>query len=206
MAVYDPTTPGEIWYPIPSLPGYELSSDLRVRSFRLLGQAKGGVYGGLSDRWRPISIYPLRSGHLAFHVRIDGKARTVYLHHVVAEFAYGPTPPGLMILHRDDDKTNNLASNLGFGTQAINVADQRRNGRVPRHRPDSVTFCDACKIRGLLATTSLYIKDIAARFVIDRAVVVRINSGQHPTVKGWPRIRAKGERPPQPARVLRAGR
>lgn len=129
MAIYE-SIEGEIWYPIPGLPGYEISSEWRVRSFLVRGRCAGGSYRGVTTRPRILSIYKLPIGYLAFRTRIDGKARTIYLHHVIAELAYGVRPDGLGILHRDDDKMNNFPSNLVFGTQAENLADARRNGRL----------------------------------------------------------------------------
>ena len=38
MAIVDPTTPGELWYDIPSRPGYQFSSEFRVKEFLVFGR------------------------------------------------------------------------------------------------------------------------------------------------------------------------
>jgi hypothetical protein len=62
----------------------------------------------------------------------DGSVRWHKVHHLVAAAFHGERPSGLMALHRDDDKTNNSAGNLYYGTNSQNQADAIRNGT---HKP-----------------------------------------------------------------------
>ena len=69
-----------------------------------------------------------------------GKQARRYVHHLVAEAWIGPRPPGKLILHRDDDRFNNVPSNLYFGTPSQNMLDAVRNGKHPQARK---THCPA---------------------------------------------------------------
>ena len=115
MATFDLTMP-EVWYPIPGVPGYEMSSHIRVRTPR----GKMVVF----------SLKP--KGYLIFHAVVDRRSLTLSVHHVIAELAHGPRPPGLLVLHKDDVKTNNHPDNLYYGTMKQNCEDGHRNGRLPR--------------------------------------------------------------------------
>lgn len=46
----------------------------------------------------------------------------------MAEAFLGPRPDGLVVRHLDDDRTNNRASNLAYGTASDNQRDSVRNG------------------------------------------------------------------------------
>lgn len=101
--------PREVWASIPGHPGYWVSSEGRVRSRR-----------GILKR------NPRHSGHLA--VDLPGR-KTVYVHRLVA-LAFIPNPDGLpMVMHGDDDPSNNRVANLSWGTAAQNNADAWARGR-----------------------------------------------------------------------------
>lgn len=56
-------------------------------------------------------------------------ADTLYaVHWLVLEAFKGSRPPGSKGLHKDDDKSNNSAENLYWGTSSNNMADRSRNG------------------------------------------------------------------------------
>jgi hypothetical protein len=128
MAIIDPTTPGEVWYQIPSLPHHQISSDWRIRSFSV----KGGKKNKTSSKWRIIKTHFLKAGYEAFHWKLNGKHRYVYLHQVIAELMYGERPDNLETRHMDDNKRNNYPSNIRYGTVRENFADRKRNGRGAR--------------------------------------------------------------------------
>ena len=75
------------------------------------------------------------SQHLALGLS-DGKSRakTVKVHHLVAEAFISLRPEGLLCLHRDDNKSNNHYSNLYWGTHKQNASDRDRNGLQDRMR------------------------------------------------------------------------
>lgn len=108
-------TQQEDWRPIPGCPGYEASSLGHIRSLR------AGVYvelrGSLSG-----------SGYRYVKIRQDGEPRHRTVHSLVAEAFYGPRPAGLEVRHLDGTRTNNVASNLRFGTPSENRYDSVRHG------------------------------------------------------------------------------
>jgi hypothetical protein len=125
MDLFDPTESDEVWYPIPGYPGYELSSELRIRSNHAAGTRKRA---GRPGKPHIMKTFRMKTGYPAVTLVCEGRPRSVYLHHVVAELAYGPRPKGLCVLHWDDDKNNLHASNLYYGTMLQNHADCKRNG------------------------------------------------------------------------------
>lgn len=132
MATFDPTEP-EQWYPIPGADGYEISSHFQVRSWL-------AVWAGRVSKPRLIEVTGrFTKGYLAFQITRGGTRRTLFLHHVVALLSHGPKPSGLGVLHRDDNKLNNMPSNLYYGTPLQNSKDSCRNGRHRKGeaRPDA---------------------------------------------------------------------
>jgi hypothetical protein len=57
------------------------------------------------------------------------KRRSYPIQHLVAEAFIGPRPEGMCVLHSDGDRTNNICSNLRYGTHAENNADMLRHNR-----------------------------------------------------------------------------
>jgi hypothetical protein len=116
MATFDLTAP-EVWYHVPGYPLYEISSHLRVRSYKL-GPAK------------IIKIHTNSNGYRKLVLWKGRRYYNLYLHRVVALLAFGPCPDGQKVRHLDDDKTNNWPENLAYGTAADNAADFLRNRRT----------------------------------------------------------------------------
>ena len=125
MAVFDPILP-EVWYPIPQIPGYEISSHLRVRSVRTHPRYRAKA---TSPRLIKIQLDDRGYRKIVVHGR-DKRCQNFYLHHIIAEFAHGPCPVGQVVRHLDDDKSNNWPSNLAYGTRSDNMSDAKRNNRL----------------------------------------------------------------------------
>ena len=84
-----------------------------------------------------------------------------YVHRIVCETFHGPSPEGKpLVLHRNDVKLDNRASNLYWGDRKQNVVDSKTNGRyvapVPRcgekHHSCKLTDLQIAEIRSLLAS------------------------------------------------------
>jgi hypothetical protein len=119
----------EVWYAIPSIPGFQMSSELRIRRprrrFDQVSRCKG--------EWFYPALTLCGSSHrqyLTFKDSGGGKVRCYYLHEVVAELAYGSRPEGAFVCHRDDVQTTNYPSNLYYGSRKSNARDAHRNGNV----------------------------------------------------------------------------
>ncbi|AIC71938.1 NUMOD4 motif [Mycobacteroides abscessus] len=84
----------EVWRFVPGHWRYFVSSQGQVYSFRTKRILKPDVVSGRYPR-----------------VDLDGK-QTVKVHHLVAAAFLGPRPEGALVLHRDDDATNNTLDNI----------------------------------------------------------------------------------------------
>lgn len=108
----------------------------------------------------------------------------------------GPKPPGLCVLHYDDDPTNNILSNLRYGTRADNAQDSLRNcGRahmVGEHCNRSELTCEqvleAAKLKGLAPKQWTY-ERLGARFGVHSTTVHKALRGNN-----WLCIRKEVER------------
>lgn len=91
---------------------------------------------GVKRRWKGKvrALTPNPDGYM--HAEVNGQ--TVYVHRLVMQTFVGPRPEGLVILHRDDDTTNNSLSNLRYGTQGENV---RQAVDAGTHRNVRKTTC-----------------------------------------------------------------
>lgn len=94
---------------------------------------EGGAYSEKNSYVRVIKI--TRDGHV-FRQRKNGSWKEVtfalgkFSHILVCETFNGPKPsPELMCCHKDDDRSNNAASNLYWGSDSDNKKDAIRNGR-----------------------------------------------------------------------------
>lgn len=106
----------EIWKSVPSLPEYEASSEGRVRRVPFWGEMPhGGMrrYGGQETfgGWRP--------GDNRFCILFRGKNYKVA--RMVCEAFNGPSPPGAVCMHLDENSRNNKPDNLAWGTQKENL-------------------------------------------------------------------------------------
>lgn len=110
------------WRPIDGYAGgYEVSSDSQVRSLDRLDAA------GRPVRGRILRPARLQNGYLSVALH-DGTQRTHYVHALVCAAFHGPRPEGAEIRHLDGDATNNVSSNLAWGTRSENNLDRVAHG------------------------------------------------------------------------------
>ena len=127
-------TENEIWMPVPSKPGLMASSwgrvILPVREYKM---PNGGV--GLT---RPCPTYgaKTRASKTARHEYMGLANRhfgNMKVHRLVCEAFHGPAPfARAVVIHLDEDATNNKPSNLRWGTQKENL-----------NMPGFVAYCKA---------------------------------------------------------------
>ena len=110
----------EEWRRVPDYSAYEVSNHGRVRR-RV--SARGWGAGHLL---KPAAA---DSGHL--YVMLSdgcGHTRKQFVHRLVAAAFIGPAPfDGALVLHHDDEPTNNVPDNLYWGTHRENVFDAKLN-------------------------------------------------------------------------------
>lgn len=118
----------ERWLPISGYEGlYEISDTGRVKS----------LTKGLGSRKKAHETERILQGWLKakdhyLQVRLyeATKHKTFMVHHLVLEHFVGPRPDGMNGLHSDDNKANNCATNLYWGTKKQNAEDRRANGHM----------------------------------------------------------------------------
>ena len=119
----------ETWKPIPKFVGlYEASSLGRVRSVERVVRAGTGTRVAAAKVLAP---YTHTSGYLAVKPCVDGKASPAYVHRLVCAAFHGNPCADQEVLHRDGSKTNNLPTNLRWGTRVENMADNFAMGLAP---------------------------------------------------------------------------
>lgn len=184
MAVFDLNIP-EVWFPVPNHEGYEISSHFRVRSFWSAFASPRQMTGDP----HPMKVKLKDNGYLCFRVggpprerglKLIRVSRYVYIHHVVAELTYGPREEGLWVLHKDDVKTNNVPSNLYYGTPSQNQSDSQHNGRavLGGDRPQAkLTEDDIPEIRRL-ASAGVSGRKIGRRYGVHQTLISMIVRGE----------------------------
>lgn len=115
------------WRPIPGYEGlYEASDQGQIRSVR--AHPKGRTPAG-----HILSPSLHQNGYLNVGLRKDGRRKVIGVHRLVASAFHGPPGEGQEARHRDNDPTNNRASNLTWGTHEENVGDTVRAGNHYSH-------------------------------------------------------------------------
>ena len=97
----------EVWKDVKGFEGlYQVSSLGRVKSVR---------------RNRLLCFHDTSNGYLQVHFHRDGKAVYEYVHRVVAKaFLPDPLPEQTEVNHKDENRHNNVASNLNWCTRSEN--------------------------------------------------------------------------------------
>jgi hypothetical protein len=172
----------EIWRKIPGEPGYEVSTEGRIRSFwrRRGGKRRAEFY--VSDTPRILKPFKDRNGYphvdLATGGNRKGRRKSRTLARLVLLAFVGPPGEGEMALHVDNpDKGDCRLANLRWGRRSEN------NGAdIVRHRgkhPCSpLTPDDVREIRRLLAR-GLTQTEVAGRFGVSPSTVHLIARGKH---------------------------
>ena len=120
----------EVWLPILGYEGrYEVSSLGRVRSLPR-SRTKGGF----------LALPPDSHGRPHVTLHKDGGQKVAQVHRLVANAFHGPLPPGMETRHLDGNPTNNVATNLVYGTRSEN---QRDSVQIGTHNETRKTHCPA---------------------------------------------------------------
>lgn len=117
---------------------HEISNVGRVRSKTRSVRVIRGNQDFMSIlRSKILSPVVMKSGHL--RVKVNNTA--ILVHRMVAEAFIGPQPPGKpLVLHWDDDPSNNNVSNLRWGDRRDNATDLYRNRTVRSYNAEK-THC-----------------------------------------------------------------
>lgn len=127
---------------------YEASTEGRIRS---RDRKVGARDGGEALRRGRILVPVAKGGRYLAVTLADGVRREqCFVHDLVMLTFRGPKPEGAQVCHWDDDKANNVLSNLRYGTAQDNSDDKHRNGysgKGERHPGARLTAEDVIAIR-----------------------------------------------------------
>ena len=119
----------EIWKPVVGYEGfYEVSNIGRVRSLARIVECSDGRKRKIKDRTLKGSSYS--GGYSGVTLHKDGCAKSVNIHRIVAE-AFVPNPlEKEEVNHKDENPSNNHASNLEWVTHKENINYGTRTERA----------------------------------------------------------------------------
>jgi len=122
--------------------------------------------------------------YLKVFLRIDGVARQVLVHHLVAEAFIGPRPAGMDCAHLDGNPHNNAASNLRWVTRKENESHKVEHGtRLHGERcPKSVLTEDQVReIRAIYETDPPRGTGVrlAEKYGVRRAAISAVKHGRN---------------------------
>jgi hypothetical protein len=178
----------EEWRPVVGYEGYyEVSSLGQVRSIDRF------VYHPLSTLLhsrcgRVLKAHPNGyggRGHLQVILARGGKRDARRVHKLVAAAFLGPTPPGNVVKHNNDNRIDNSLANLSFGTPKENMADRDRNGHTrfgEAHGMAILTTQDVIDIRK--ASPAISERKLAAHYHVSRGAIHGILNG-----KNWKHVK-----------------
>jgi hypothetical protein len=116
----------EVWEPVPHTP-YQASN---------LGRLRNPKTGNL------VGTCLLKNGYLS----LPG----ILAHRAILSAFDGSQPPGVVVRHKDGNRSNNMLTNLSWGTRAENAADTAAAGRL-RSRSGAVSVLDVAKADSVFA-------------------------------------------------------
>jgi len=105
---------------------------VKIPGYRHMAMEDGTIFG---VRGKPlVPIWNKATRYWWVGLRPDGTTcvkDTVPIHVAICRTFHGERPNGLQVRHIDDNRDNNAASNLMWGTALENQEDAKRNGKTP---------------------------------------------------------------------------
>lgn len=120
------------------------------------------------------AIFDDRGGYGAF--RIDDA--TLRAHRVAWSFKHGPIPNGMDVLHRCDNPPCVNDAHLFLGTNADNMADRDRKGRVCHGENHSCAKLTPVQVDAILASPALPVGVLAVLYGVAHSTISRIRHGR----------------------------
>lgn len=175
---------GERWRDVVGWEGFYTVSDRgRIRTVERKYIRKGdGAHMTIPARLRKATVPLPRLNYPCVSLQVRGRKLVLRPVHVLVAAAFiGPRPAGLETRHIDGVKTNNLLTNLRYGTVSENQRDRVLHGtsnRGERCGSAKLTEADVHEIRRLRAQTDMTHKQIATQFGVARESVRDIENGK----------------------------
>lgn len=161
----------ETWKPVYGWEDYYEVSDLgRVRSKPRKGYAINRIYGGGI-------VTPTPNGKGYVIVRLCAKKqKNRYIHSLVLESFVGPRPKGCEAAHNDNNRSNNLLSNLRWATKKENMADKIKHGTIGGEYAGGVKLTASQAIE--IYNSPLSETALSKRYGVTRSQIGRIKRGE----------------------------
>jgi hypothetical protein len=87
---------------------------------------------------------------------------------------HGPRPPGAVVRHLDNNRTNDRPENLTWGTQAQNCQDKLAHGTAQRGERSARAKLTEEQVRQIRNATGKPLKELAAQFGVGKAAISSI--------------------------------
>jgi hypothetical protein len=116
----------EEWRDIPGYEGlYQVSNTGKVKTLARSWKSGRGLIRYIVEAEKIQT--PDKDGYPRITLNKEGKKTRGRVHQLVCLAFYGPCPVGLQIRHLDHTKTNNVLTNLLYGTEQENAQDRQNN-------------------------------------------------------------------------------
>lgn len=160
---------------IVGFPHYRIGSDQTIWSRRIKGHATR------IGPWKKLKQTPNHLGYLYCDACSQGKTKRLAVHRLMMLAFVGPCPKGLEVLHIDGVKTNNILSNLRYGTHKENMQDMVKHGHFvhPNCKGEEVgtsklTEEQVRQIRSLHVPRKFPMRKLAEMFGVSRSNIKQI--------------------------------
>ena len=137
--------------------------------------SNGDVYSHKSNKLLSPGVVP--GGYYQIHLYNDGRKRSLMSHILVAEHFLPNPGRHEVVMHLDDDPSNNDVSNLKWGTQKENIQDCILKGRNSRGEGRPAAKLTESDVR-LIRSSDLSGYALAKIFNVSATVIRRITKGE----------------------------
>ena len=174
----------EEWKSISGFANYEVSTKGRIRSIKRIKKFKNGRIVQFESKIKLIRKHPKNGFLMTDLISDEGKRKTVYPHKVVAlAFIKNEnTIQNKVVVHKDDDLSNNHANNLKWSSYSESIRNGFKNGKRDNStlwlkrrlkygpqggnkstgRPDPLNYSQKKRILLLREKKRIYLKKISA--------------------------------------------
>lgn len=159
----------EVWRPIATAEGYEVSNFGAVKSL-----PGGRRHGKILKQ----SSLP-KTGYKQVFPCVNGKSVPMYVHRLVLEAFVGTCPDGMECRHLDGDPSNNMLENLCWGTPKQNQHDRKQHGTFGHREQHSQAKLNEAAVQEIRSTTGRGSGNaLAKKFGVAPSVISRVRSGE----------------------------